>query len=68
MADASGKLLTSSSPSFVQTGSKRALTCAYPKSGQSQSFGSIGQGPWHDRPGGSAVTTTYPKRGAKQSA
>lgn len=68
MADANGKMLSSSSPKFVSAGGKRAVTCSYPKSGQEQSFGNIGQGPWNDRPRGSAVTFTAGKSGQKQSA
>ncbi|NBT77287.1 MAG: hypothetical protein EBT04_02305 [Betaproteobacteria bacterium] len=67
MADAYGKILSTSSPRFVATGSKSALTCTYPKRGQEQTTGTIGQGPWSDTPHGTSVLATYPKRGPKQS-
>lgn len=65
--DTDSKVTSTSNPSFVPTGSKHAVTRTYPKSGQEQSLGDLGQGPWHDRPGGSAVTFTAAKSGQKQS-
>jgi hypothetical protein len=64
--DTGSKVTSTSSPNFISTGSKHAVTRTYPKPGQEQSV-SLDQGEPYDRPGGSAVTFTAAKSGQKQS-
>lgn len=65
MPDTQSKIMSSSSPNFVTTGSKHAVTRTYPKNGQEQSA-SLNQGPFMEHPRGKANTITAPKSGAKQ--
>lgn len=67
MNDATGKLMSSGAPQFLNRGFGKARTLTYPKNGQEQSPSNIGQGPWLDRPKGSAMAADHTKSGQKQS-